>query len=245
MLEGPDLVVAALDAHARLEAVYVDATTASRPACAAAVAAARAAQVPVIELADGVIDKVADAKSPQPVMALAAMPVSSYDQVASEGVVLVLCDVADPGNLGTAIRAAHAAGSAAVVVCGRSADVVHPKVLRATAGSVFHIPVVVADRLHATVDALRASGRRVIGAVVHGGDDIYGVDLCEPVAVVVGSEAAGIAPSDLALLDGTVSIPMAPGAESLNAGVAAAIVCFEARRQRAAGLAGPRARPTI
>ncbi len=246
MLEGPDLVLAALRADAALEGVYYEAvaTSDARPACRLALAEARARGVALIELADGVLARVADAVTPQPVLGVAALPEVALTALPASGFVLVLDDVRDPGNLGTAVRSADASGAAAVVVAGHSVDPFNPKALRATAGSAFHLPVALAATLGDAVGVLRGSGRRVLGAVVHGGTTLWSTPLDDATAVVIGAEATGLDDAALHTLDGVVTIEMAGRAESLNVGVAAALVCFEALRQRAGeGLAAER--PTI
>jgi len=229
-------------AGAHLEAVYFDARASddAHSPSGAALSAAAAAGVRLIELADGVLDRVSDAVTPQPVLAVATLPDTDLASMPATGFVLVLADVRDPGNLGTAIRAADAAGAAAVVACGQCVDVFNPKTLRATAGSVFHLPVLVAPTLRETVDALHASSRTVLGAVVAGGEALWHATLDAGASVVIGAEATGLRDEDLELLDGTLTIEMAGRAESLNAGVAAALVCFEALRRRAdPSAAGP------
>lgn len=247
VLEGPDLISSALEAGVALEAVYFEAVAAteSRPACAAALALAAARGVRLIELADGVLAKVADAVTPQPVLAVAALPDTSIGRLAQRGFVLVLHEVRDPGNLGTAVRAADAAGASGVVVTGESVDVVNPKALRATAGSLFHLPVSVVPTLEAGVEALHATGRRVLGAVVAGGTSLWRAPIDEAAAVVIGAEATGLSDAARALLDGEVSIEMAGRAESLNVGVAAALVCFEALRRRLGPADAEATTPTI
>jgi RNA methyltransferase, TrmH family len=228
-------VTAALVAGVAIEAVYFEApaATPARPACAAVLSLAVAHGVRVIELADGVLAKVADAMTPQPVLAVATLPDTRLDRLPDDGFVLVLHDVRDPGNLGTAVRAADAAGTAAVVVSGESVDVFNPKALRATAGSVFHLPVCVAGSLSQALEALHATERHVLGAVVDGGTSLWRAPLSAKSAAVVGGEATGLSEVDRATLDGTVTIEMAGRAESLNVGVAAALLCFEALRRRA------------
>jgi RNA methyltransferase, TrmH family len=196
--------------------------------------------VRLIELEAGVLARVADAVTPQPVLAVAALPDTAIERVPPEGFVLVLDDVRDPGNLGTAVRAADASGAAAVVVSGQSVDVFNPKTLRATAGSAFHLPVAVAGSLEAAVDALHHTGRDVLGAVVRGGVPLWSATMSPRTAVVVGGEAAGLGDEACTLLDGGVTIEMAGRAESLNVGVAAALICFEALRRRR----GPHDAPT-
>jgi len=199
---------------------------------AAALELAAARGVAVLEVADGVLARVADAVGQQPVLAVATLPDTSMDLVPTDGFVLVLHDVRDPGNLGTAIRCADAAGAAGIVVSGESVDLFNPKVLRATSGSVFHLPVAVASSLRDVVATLHAAKRQVFGAVVRGGVALWTAPLAEPCAVVVGGEATGLDDAERALLDGELTIEMAGRAESLNVGVAAALVCFEALRRR-------------
>jgi RNA methyltransferase, TrmH family len=201
--------------------------------------------VRLIELADGVLAKVADAVTPQPILAVAALPDTGVDLVPADGFVLVLHDVRDPGNLGTAVRAADASGAAGVIVSGESVDVFNPKALRATAGSAFHLPVSVTATLEEAVAALHATGRRVLGAVVSGGAALWHAPLTSASAVVVGGEATGLTAEERASLDGAVTIEMAGRAESLNVGVAAALLCFEALRRRADPVGGDAATPTI
>jgi TrmH family RNA methyltransferase len=245
LLEGPELVLAGL-AAGRVDAVFFDAeATETSPRARRVLEAARDAGVVPVGLAPGVLRKVTDAVNPQPVVATSVPPLSGPDALGPSGFVLVLSDVADPGNLGTAIRSADAAGGAGVVVCGAGVDVCNPKALRATAGSAFQIPLVVLDELGDALDVLHATGREVLGAVVRDAPSLWSTTLSENVAVVVGAEASGLGVTDLGRLDGAVRIPMEGSAESLNAGVAASIVCFEALRQRTTAQAGPHASPTI
>jgi TrmH family RNA methyltransferase len=146
------------------------------------------------------------------------------------GLVVVLADVRDPGNAGTVLRTADAAGVAAIVCCGGTVDPYNPKTVRSSAGSLFHVPLVVAGDPTETLEALAGLGFRRLGTVVRGGQDYLEVDWRQPTALVLGNEAAGL-PDGLPV-DGTVGIPMAGRAESLNVGMACAVLCFEALRQR-------------
>lgn len=243
VVEGPTLVAAALAAAAPLEAVYVAAPNGRK--FEDLLARATAAGVPVRELAPGVLERVADTATPQGVVALCRSVTVGLDAIATGGFVLVGVDVADPGNAGTMIRAAEATGARAVVFTGTSVDVTNPKVVRAAAGSLFHLPVVAARRpdppipevdegesagAAAVLRALAASGRRLVGAAAHAGEASDVADLTGDLAIVVGNEAHGLPPS--LALDGFVHVPMEGRAESLNVAVAAAILCYESARQR-------------
>ncbi len=232
MVEGAELVRTALATGRLPEAVFVAAEERDDPEVAALVERCETAGVRVHELAPGVIAKVADTVTPQPVLATFAMLDVALDELGSPRLVVVLDDVRDPGNAGTAMRSADAAGADAVVFATGTVDPYNPKCVRASAGSLFHVPVAVADSTAEALETLHAAGLRRMGAVVEHGEDYTEVDWLEPTALVLGNEAAGLAP-DLPL-DTTVRIAMAGRAESLNVGVACAVVCFEALRQRRA-----------
>ncbi|MGH9083243.1 MAG: TrmH family RNA methyltransferase, partial [Acidimicrobiales bacterium] len=134
---------------------------------------------------------------------------------------------------GTVLRTADAAGAGAVVFCGSSVDPYNPKAVRSSAGSLFHVPLVVAGDPAATLEQLGAMGFRRLGTAVRGGQDYANFDWRVPSAIVLGSEAAGL-PAGLPL-DGAVGVPMAGRAESLNVGTACAVLCFEALRQQRMG----------
>jgi RNA methyltransferase, TrmH family len=133
------------------------------------------------------------------------------------------------------VRAAEAAGAAGVVFAGTSTDPFGPKAVRAAAGSVLRLPVAEASDTVTALEVLRSSGRRLVATVATGGAAPEAVDLVGPVAVLVGSEAHGLADPVVAASDERLTIPLEPGVESLNAAVAGAVVLFEAARQRRAG----------
>jgi TrmH family RNA methyltransferase len=146
--------------------------------------------------------------------------------------VVVCVDVRDPGNAGAVIRVAHAAGADAVVCSQGTVDPFNPKTVRASAGSVLHIPIVMVGDAAEALDALRGHGLRCLAAVSKGGTRYTDVDLTSPLALVLGNEASGL-PSHLEdRLDARLTIPMGGGAESLNVSTAAAVLCFEAARRR-------------
>ena len=229
MLEGTKVISEALDAGVALEAVFVDAgADGERPLLERALAAG----VRVHALQPGLIARVADTTTPQPVMAIAPWVDVPLEDVAGADFVVVCVDVRDPGNAGTVLRSAEAAGAAAVVFCDGSVDVFNPKTVRASAGSVFHVAVVNGGPVEDVLATLCGWGVRRLGTVAAGGVAHDELDLTGPVAIVLGNEAHGL-PGGL-VLDGTVTIPMAGRGESLNVGMAAAVLCFEVARQRRA-----------
>ncbi|MDP9421094.1 MAG: RNA methyltransferase [Actinomycetota bacterium] len=228
VLEGETLLGEALDAGVALEAVFV----APLGSALAEVERAAAAGVRVYDLAPGVLEQVAGTVTPQPVLAIARSNDVALDEIAGATLVVVCVDVRDPGNAGSVLRSAEAAGAGAVVFCRGSVDVFNPKTVRSSAGSLFHVPVVSGGDPVEVLQRLGEWGFGRVATVSRGGTAYDEVDLGGRVAVIVGNEANGLPPSLDGYVDVHATIPMAGRAESLNVGVAAALMCFEALRQR-------------
>jgi RNA methyltransferase, TrmH family len=162
--------------------------------------------------------------------------------------IVVLAGVQDPGNVGTIVRTAAAFGATGVVTAatGQSgtASPFAPKALRASAGAALHLPVVTGMALGILLTQLKMMGIRTVASCVHqeSGDALapWEVKWCEPVALLVGNEGAGLPEEVVHATDGRIHIPMATQVESLNAGAAAAVVLYEAYRQRKAVASGER-----
>lgn len=201
--------------------------------------AAREAGIEVLFTTEGVLDAMADTVTPQGIVAVARQSPTSLREVfaASPRLIAICEEVRDPGNLGTIIRAADAAGADAVVLTGRTVDPYNPKVVRATTGSLFHLPVVVGLELPTVIEKARAAGVRVIAADVGGGDFLASRDvLAQPTAWLFGNEARGLDDDSLALADLSLRLPIYGAAESLNLATAASVCLYEtAFAQRAAG----------
>jgi TrmH family RNA methyltransferase len=243
VIDGPILLREALRAGVAVEVVLATADADPR-----LLAEAQAAGAVVHEVAQDVLARAVDTVTPNGLAAIAARVEVSLDAAlaaaAAGPLALVLVDVADPGNAGTLLRAAEAAGAAAVLFGGASVDPSNPKCVRASAGALFHVPVAVTGQVEAVLDDLGHRGVARVGSVVDGGTPYDALDLTGPVALVLGSEAHGLAPAVRALVDHAVSIPMAGRSESLNVAMAGSVLCFEALRQRrAAGSAEPIGEP--
>lgn len=230
LVEGPTLLGTALDAGAEVREVYVDAGAVDRPAVAAVLgrldSTAQVWSVPA-----GALDRVGDVATSQGLVAVVARPEPSWPDPARTPVVLVLEDVADPGNVGTLIRAAAAAGIRAVAAVG-GADPSAPKVVRASAGALFGVDVVRVPPGDSVVGRLAEDGYCVLASVVTGGEAHDRVPLDGPLAIVVGNETRGVSDEVLAAADATVTIEMAGPTESLNAAMAGTLLCFEVLRRR-------------
>ncbi|AUG30161.1 RNA methyltransferase [Microbacterium hominis] len=192
--------------------------------------AARDAGLEIVFTTEAVLDAMADTVTPQGIVAVARQsPTSLKDVFAASPTLIAICEeVRDPGNLGTIIRAADAAGADAVVLTGRTVDPYNPKVVRATTGSLFHLPVAVGAELSATVERAHAAGMRVVAADV-GGDDFLARRevLAEPTAWLFGNEARGLEDAALGLADLSLRLPIYGRAESLNLATAASVCLYE------------------
>jgi TrmH family RNA methyltransferase len=146
--------------------------------------------------------------------------------------VAVLHEVRDPGNAGTIVRSADASGATGVVFTPSSVDVYNPKTVRASAGSIFHVPLVRAVATSDAIGTLRERGFRTFAMDAHGSENLYGLDLGGKVAFVFGNEAHGLPQDVVRLADATVRVPQAGGAESLNLAAAATVCLFEWARRR-------------
>lgn len=177
-----------------------------------------------------VIERLSDTSTPQGVVAVARTPVVELPSVVDGRLVVVLHAVGDPGNVGTIVRTADAAGASGVVVGVGSADPYGPRALRAAAGSTYHLPIVTGVPTVEAVTALRDAGHRVVG--LDGGASVH-VDALTPgdagIALVLGNEAHGLDPDVVAALDGTVAVPIHGRAESLNVAAAAAVALYAVR----------------
>ena len=234
MVEGPELLSMALDAGASVESVYLAPGSRSVPAIAEVAGRAYDAGARLFDLAPGVLERVSDTVTPQPVLAVVGLHEQKVAELADAALVVVCVDIRDPGNAGTVMRSADASGADGVVFCDGTVDPYNPKTVRASAGSVFHLPVIAGGSAVDLLDQLGPGGLglRRLGAVARGGEDYTSVDWTGRVVVVLGNEAQGLPDELIGRLEGTVTISLGGRAESLNVGVAGAVLCFEARRQR-------------
>lgn len=138
----------------------------------------------------------------------------------------------DPGNLGTVIRTAAAVGVEGLWLTEDSVDLDHPKVLRASAGQWFRLPMTVSHPLQSDLEQLKAENVQVVATLPTAELTYWQADLTQPTIVLLGNEGAGLSPALAALADLAVKIPLAAGVESLNVGIAAALILYEARRQQ-------------
>jgi TrmH family RNA methyltransferase len=241
VVEGAELLRIALRAGLPVESVYVapGAGGAIDKDAQAACQQAMAAGARLFQLAPGVLERVADTVTPQPVLAVLPMlehAEADLPATPSPGSLLVvMVDVRDPGNAGTVLRTADASGAAGVVFSADSVDPYNPKTVRASAGSLFHVPFWVVPDAPGLAATLSGAGYRTLAAAAGGAVAYDQLDWSLPSALFLGNESAGLNPATRKATSSLLTIPMEGKAESLNVGVACAVVCFEALRQRRAG----------
>ena len=196
---------------------------------------ARQAGVDVYAVSPDVMAKLTSTVTPQGCVGVSPFLDVGPDALPGIGCIAVLHEVRDPGNAGTVLRSADAAGAGGVVFTTSSVDAYNPKTVRSSAGSIFHLPIV---RGEVTADVLQSSrdrGMRILAMDGHGDEDLYAVDLSEPTAFVFGNEAHGLPADVLAMADVRVRVPHQGKAESLNLAAAATVCLFEWARRRRSG----------
>ena len=196
-----------------------------------------AAQVETVLLPNEVFDSAVATETPQGVAALAKARSFTLDDVLRpyQSLVLALSGIQDPGNLGTILRSAEAFGASGILLGAGTVSQFNSKALRASAGSVFRLPVV-AIKLEEAVPRLRQAGLQLVATSSHEGTPADQANLASPLAFFIGNEGSGL-PRELMLqMDETVAVPHAGQVESLNAAVAASILLYEVARQRKAGI---------
>jgi TrmH family RNA methyltransferase len=191
----------------------------------------------LLEVEEPLFKELANTETPQGVLAVVEQRNNSLEELAAvaQPALLVLVDgVRDPGNLGAIIRSADAAGAGGVILLKGTADVYNPKTLRATMGSIFHLPVIQGCTAEAVIDYLNNRGIKIVAGEPRAKKAVYACDLRVPCALAVGGEAAGAGETMLAGAAEMARIPMPGRAESLNVAISAAILLYEAVRQRQA-----------
>ena len=189
--------------------------------------------VPYEIVADSVFDAMAETVTPQGVLAIVEMPEYSLEQMIEKaGTLLLLEDLQDPGNLGTMLRTAEAAGVAGVILSKKSVDVYNPKVIRSTMGAVYRVPFLYVEDFKGLLCNLKEQKVRLLAAHLQGTKSFDKADYRGKVGILIGNEANGLSDEVSDLAEEKVIIPMAGNVESLNAAVAGALLMYEAFRNQ-------------
>jgi len=230
-IEGMRIVEEAIRSGLKFKAVFFRESADNR---AERLLPQMAAHVETLLLPDKLFASAVPSENPQGVAALVRCKQFKLEDVLANshsGPLLAIAGVQDPGNLGTILRSAEAFGAGSVLLGEGTVSPFNSKVIRASAGSAFRLPMVQV-KLADILDAMRERGLRLIATSSHKGTPLDQADLSVPLAVFIGSEGAGLPRDLLAEMTETVAIPHSPNVESLNAGVAASILLYEIARQK-------------
>lgn len=195
---------------------------------------AESRQKPVLWISDKVMDSLADSKTPQPVMAEVGMKQHSEESLLADDreLIVIAHQLQDPGNLGTIVRTAEAAGASGVAMVSPSVDPYNPKAIRASMGSIMRVPVIATADAAQLIEKCKARSFQTVATVLTGSRLHFDIDLRKPTVVILGQEGGGLPPDLMSAVDYQVRIPMAGTIDSLNVATAGAVMLYEAVRQR-------------
>jgi RNA methyltransferase, TrmH family len=234
-IEGPKMLAEALRAGLRVATVFV-----AQGAERSLYSLALPDDIEILRLPRQLLDSVLATETPQPVAALIEPPDWSWAHVLvqNQKEILVLAGIQDPGNLGAILRSAEAFGGSGIVSLPGTVSAWNPKAVRASAGSVFRVPLIAASE-RKCFEQLREAGVRVLATTVRGAQPADKVDMTNSFALLIGNEGNGVSDDLLAKADAKITIPCPGPVESLNAAMAATVLLYEAARQRTAAAGGP------
>jgi TrmH family RNA methyltransferase len=234
LLDGAHLVDDALAAGVHMREAAITTTADDDDQLRSLIAALEEADVEVVTVTTAVMDALSPVRSSSAIVALADRP-TALDGAMYTGtaaLVVIAINVQDPGNLGAIVRVAEAGGATGVVAAGACADPFGWKALRGSMGSALRLPIAVTPDADAAIAAARRGGCRVVATTPRDGQPLFELRLVGPSALLIGGEGRGLPHTIVEAADERVTIPMAASVESLNAAVTAALLVYEARRQR-------------
>jgi TrmH family RNA methyltransferase len=236
-IEGPKLIEEALRAGLRAKTVFV-AQSPDRATERILEKLSLPRETEILHLPKKLLDQALATETPQWIAALIEQPQWTWEQLLgsrrnSVPLIIVLAGLQDPGNLGTILRSAEAFGATGVVSLPGTVSAWNAKAVRASAGSVFRVPLLAAE-IDDFIPRLHGAGLAIFAALSHGTQQAHSADLGRPLALIIGNEGNGVPGALAARADSTITIPFPGSVESLNAAVAASVLLYEASRQRAA-----------
>lgn len=229
IIEGPNLIAEALDNQGEIEVIL------RTPDFNLQEYDLKGRKIPVYTMESGLFGKLSDTETPQGVMAVVKKRIYSEQEFfldqGSKSNIILLDRLQDPGNIGTILRTADAAGYLGAILMKGSGDIYSPKVVRSAAGSLFRLPVLILDTPAEALSLLRKYGKRILCTALKEAKIYYDADLRENAAIIIGNEGNGVCREFLEGADSRVKIPMEGTIESLNAAVSAGIFMYESVRQ--------------
>jgi len=240
-VEGARIVKEALMSSAEIKEIIISEKASENEDIAETICMAIKLGCDIYTVSETVFKSISETTNPQGILATIKMAdydleemiiAKSIDVCKCDKYFVILDEIKDPGNMGTIIRTADAAGFNGVIVSKGCVDVYNPKVLRSTMGSIFHIPINLSQDLSYALKEIKMQNIRVYAAHTKGNLYYYEADMTQSTAIVIGNEAFGISDKTMESADELISIPITGRAESLNASVAAGILMYEPLRQK-------------
>ena len=233
LIEGVRLLEEAIKEEISIEEVFYTARINESTRGSQLLASIQTRHIPLSQIPEKVMESISETESPQGVLAVARQLQRTLKDITKDKKpVIMACGLQDPGNLGTIIRTADAGGCGGVITTQNTVDTYNSKVIRATMGSIFRMPVLKIDDPEETISGLKKEGYQIIATTAHSRSSYLDVDYMKPTAFLIGQEGSGLSREVLESADKGVFIPMGKGVESLNAAVSASILIYEAFRQR-------------
>lgn len=243
-IEGIKIIEEALISGAEIQEIVISENVAEDGKVAELASTAHGRGYGVIAVPESLFKGISETKNPQGILAVVKMNIYSLKDIIGGNYLtenkkrstrhfIILDEIQDPGNMGTIIRTADAAGFQGIIASKGCVDLYNPKVLRSTMGSIFHIPIYISNDLTETLKEMKANNIKIYAAHLDGDKHYYEVDMTQSAAIIIGNEARGISRESEAMADVLVKIPMLGKAESLNASVAASLLMYEVIRQKA------------
>lgn len=191
-------------------------------------------EIEVILIPEPLFERVSQTETPQGIAALVELPEQNLDEILArpDALVVVACELQDPGNLGSILRSALAFGASALITLSDTVSPFKSKTVRSSAGAILYLPVFAGLSFESLLQRMRGLGLKVLAADREGAVSITEVDLRGGLAILIGREASGLDESVMRLADTRVAIPIRPGTDSLNAAAAGSVLLYEVARQR-------------
>jgi TrmH family RNA methyltransferase len=227
LIEGPNLIHEALKSNADIEMIIKSEDYHNND---------EFSDAPMVIMAAGLFRKLSDTESPQGILAIVKKRIYKeeefFAQRTASSNLIVLDRLQDPGNIGTILRTADAAGFSGAILLKGTADIYSPKIVRATAGSLFRLPVLMMEAPRQVIQLLKKYGKKIICTAPNCSRNYYDVNMQKDAAIIIGNEGNGASDEFLIKSEYLVKIPMEGTIESLNAAVSAGILMYESVRQR-------------
>lgn len=227
LIEGPNLIYEAYRSNFDIEMILQSEDYCSRDAFL---------DIPTVTMRSKLFRKLSNTENPQGILAIVKKRIYTeeefFPQKAASSNLVVLDRLQDPGNIGTILRTADAAGFNGAILLKGTADIYSPKIVRATAGSLFRLPVLIVDTPGQVIELLAKYRKKIICTAPNCSNNYYDVDMQKDTAVIIGNEGNGVCDEFLTKSDYLVKIPMEGPIESLNVAISAGILMYESVRQR-------------